>query len=53
MTDTQYTAGFRAGMAWREAEIIRLLEEADSACSDWAIAIVEGKDNVDKSLDQE
>lgn len=24
--DTEYTKGFKAGMAWREAEIIRLLE---------------------------
>ena len=25
--DTQYTQGFKAGMAWREAEIIKLLKE--------------------------
>jgi len=25
--DTQYTQGFKAGMAWREAEIIKLLEK--------------------------
>lgn len=25
--DTEYTKGFRAGMAWREAEIIKLLDE--------------------------
>lgn len=25
--DTQYTQGFRAGMAWREAEIVKLLED--------------------------
>lgn len=25
--ETEYTKGFRAGMAWREAEIIKLLEE--------------------------
>lgn len=25
--DTQYTQGFRAGMVWREAQIIKLLEE--------------------------
>lgn len=25
--DTEYTKGFKAGMAWREAEIIKLLEE--------------------------
>lgn len=24
--DTEYTKGFKAGMAWREMEIIRLLE---------------------------
>ena len=27
--DTEYTKGFRAGMAWREAEIIKLLEKHD------------------------
>ena len=25
--DTEYTKGFKAGMAWREAEIIKLLIE--------------------------
>ncbi len=25
--DTEYTQGFKAGMAWREAEIIKLLKE--------------------------
>jgi hypothetical protein len=25
--DTQYTQGFKAGMAWREAEIIKLLND--------------------------
>lgn len=25
--DTQYTQGFKAGMVWRETQIIKLLEE--------------------------
>lgn len=37
--ETEYTKGFRAGMAWREAEIIKLLEDNDEELigiiSDW------------------
>lgn len=29
--DTEYTKGFRAGMIWREAEIIKLLEHNRNA----------------------
>lgn len=32
--ETEYTKGFKAGMAWREAEIIKLLEEQRVLCSD-------------------
>jgi len=31
--DTEYTKGFKAGMAWREAEIIKLLEDSMAKCS--------------------
>ena len=30
MADTPYTEGFKAGMAWREAEVIELLKAARS-----------------------
>jgi hypothetical protein len=43
MADTPYTAGFRAGLEWERERIIRLLEEADSACSIWALALIEGE----------
>lgn len=33
MPDTPYTQGFKAGMAWREAEITKLLEEKAAALS--------------------
>ena len=46
--DTEYTKGFKAGMAWREAEIIKLLEELDDY--DWIeihtaklIALIKGE----------
>ena len=42
--DTQYTQGFKAGMAWREAEIIKLLEEHDAAIiRDNLIALIKGE----------
>lgn len=31
--DTQYTQGFKAGMVWREIEIIKLLEDSLKGCS--------------------
>jgi hypothetical protein len=34
--------------SWKRQErerIIKLLEEADSACSDWAIALIKGETN--------
>lgn len=59
--DTEYTKGFKAGMAWREAEIIKLLEEhlgfdyevgiydPESNCQlnpDHIIALVKGEEQV-------
>jgi hypothetical protein len=41
MPDTPYTEGFKAGLEWEKKRIIRLLEEADSACTDWAVALIE------------
>lgn len=52
--DTEYTKGFRAGMAWREAEIIKLLEAFINDCTqeklcrncigvNWAIAEIKGE----------
>lgn len=32
--DTQYTQGFKAGVAWREAEILKLLEDSMAKCSE-------------------
>ena len=43
--ETEYTKGFRAGMAWREAEIIKLLEKTESAFADLAIALIKGESN--------
>jgi hypothetical protein len=43
--DTQYTQGFKAGMAWEIERIIKLLDDADSACSGWAIALIRGETN--------
>ena len=42
--DTEYTAGFRAGMAWREAEIIKLLEETiiKGGNHGWSISTIIG-----------
>lgn len=51
--DTAYTAGFKAGMAWREAEIIKLLESDPEEMLYWggglragyetAIALIKGE----------
>lgn len=51
--DTQYTQGFKAGMVWRETEIIKLLETNEPCkmkgthhdvgfCSCLAIALIKG-----------
>ena len=34
---------YEFGRHERELEIIKLLEAADSACSDWAIALIKGE----------
>ena len=38
-----YDYGIIDGKATREQEIIKLFEESDSACSDWAIALIKGE----------
>jgi hypothetical protein len=56
MPDTEYTKGFKAGMAWREAEIIKLLDsiiqvtsanQTDEVCKNdalcEAIALIKGE----------
>jgi hypothetical protein len=45
MAETEYTKGFRAGYKWAEEHIIKLLEEADSACTDWAVALIKKEEN--------
>lgn len=48
MADTPYTEGFKAGMAWREAEIIKQLGQTQSPPRfwggiAWAIAVIKGE----------
>lgn len=49
MSDTEYTKGFKSGMAFREQEIIKLLEELDD--EEWMginqnfIALIKGENN--------
>lgn len=42
MTDGQREI-LLAGMKLKEAQIIALFENADSACSSWAIALIKGE----------
>jgi hypothetical protein len=41
--DTEYTKGFKAGLSYEQERIIKLLEEADSGCTGWAIALIKGE----------
>jgi hypothetical protein len=40
-----FNLGFQAGVIDERERIIRAFEQADSACQDWAIAIVKGETN--------
>jgi hypothetical protein len=41
--DRGYVKGREQGMAEELQRIIKLLEESDSVCADWAIALIKGK----------
>ncbi len=41
--DETYDDGFSDGILQERSRIIKALDEADSACSGWAIAIVKGE----------
>jgi hypothetical protein len=38
-----YDYGLADGRAEKEAEIIKKFEDSDSACADWAIALIKGE----------
>jgi hypothetical protein len=40
-----YDYGVIDGKAIREQEIIKLFEQSDSVCADWAIALIKGETN--------
>jgi hypothetical protein len=42
-----YDVGVENGLAMAEEYIIRLFEEADSACSPWAIALIKGENSIE------
>jgi hypothetical protein len=41
--NVDYDSGFNSGMEWEQSRIIKLLENSDSACSAWAIALIKGE----------
>lgn len=43
MTQDAYHKGFNKGMQSAKEIIIGLFEQSDSACSDWAVAVITGK----------
>lgn len=43
MSIEAYDYGKSDGAAQEQARIIQLLEESDSVCSDWAIALIKGE----------
>lgn len=43
MSIEAYDYGKSDGIAEEQGRIIQLLEESDSACADWAIALIKGE----------
>jgi len=50
MAETPYTKGFRAGMAWREAEILRQIK--DTRTEQFLFWLEKAKDFNDKQKDK-
>jgi hypothetical protein len=50
MAETEYTKGFRAGMAWREAEIIKQMK--DTRTEQFLVWLQKAKDFNDTQKDK-
>jgi hypothetical protein len=50
MSEFEFERGREAGVKWGERlereRIIKLLEESDSVCNEWAIALIKGENSV-------
>ncbi len=43
MSDVYQDAAYRLGQMQEQKRIIKLLEESESACAEWAIALIKGE----------